>query len=80
MAKDPHTFVGDFFYQESRREAVDVEQLRERTAWILQHLADYRPEAACPRYIFVLRDGISEGQYAMVSLPLLVSRAHLMVL
>jgi len=67
MAKDPHTFVGDYFYQESRREAVDIVQLTQRTIWILETLAHSRPEAARPRYIFVLRDGLSEGQFAMVS-------------
>lgn len=66
MAKNPHAFVGDYFYQESRREAIDTVQLSERVTWILETLSDSRPEAAKPRYVFVLRDGVSEGQFAMV--------------
>src|SRR4051794_31499889 len=66
MASDPHIFVGDYFYQETRREAIDVEQLRDRTVWIHDMLEENRPEAVRPKYIFVLRDGLSEGQFAMV--------------
>lgn len=66
MAKNPYTFVGDYFYQDSRKEAVDVIQLAERTTWILQSLGTNRPEAACPKYIFIFRDGLSEGQFLMV--------------
>lgn len=68
MAKNPFAFVGDYFFQESRKESVDVIQLSERTSWILQTLAMNRPEAARPKYIFVLRDGLSEGQFLMVTL------------
>ncbi|KAF7631020.1 hypothetical protein Mgra_00008727 [Meloidogyne graminicola] len=65
MAKNPHNFVGDYFYQESRRESVDIVQLSERVTWILTLLEKNRPEHAKPKYIMVLRDGISEGQYKM---------------
>lgn len=66
MARNPHAFVGDYFYQESRKESVDINQLSARTVWILDTLAQNRPESAFPKYIFVLRDGLSEGQFAMV--------------
>lgn len=59
-------FTGDYFYQECRKESVDSVQLMERTAWILKTLERNRPVAARPNYIFVLRDGLSEGQFAMV--------------
>nr|CAD2172651.1 unnamed protein product [Meloidogyne enterolobii] len=65
MAKNPHNFVGDYFYQESRRESVDIGQLAERVTWILTTLEHNRPEHARPKYIMVLRDGVSEGQYKM---------------
>lgn len=65
MARDPHNFVGDYFYQESRREAIDPGVLRERMHWILAMLEENRPEAARPKYVFVLRDGLSEGQFSM---------------
>jgi len=65
MASDPHTFVGDYFYQETRREAIDVKQLSERTVWILDMLEENRIEAARPKYIVILRDGLSEGQFSM---------------
>jgi hypothetical protein len=68
MARDPHTFVGDYFYQETRREAIDMRQLSERTVWIHDMLEENRPEAAKPKYIVILRDGLSEGQFSMVDL------------
>jgi len=66
MAKDPQVFVGDYFFQETRREAIDGGHLRERTVWIHDMLEENRPEASRPKYIFVLRDGLSEGQFSMV--------------
>jgi hypothetical protein len=66
MAKHAYSFVGDYFYQESRREAVDTMQLAERTQWILEQLGRNRPTSAKPKYIIVLRDGLSEGQLKMV--------------
>lgn len=60
-------FVGDFFFQESRKESVDPLELSERMVWLLQLLAKNRPKHARPKYIFVVRDGLSEGQFAMVS-------------
>lgn len=65
MASHPHNIVGDYFYQESRREAVDVNQLADRMQWILAMVERNRPEHARPKYIIVLRDGLSEGQFAM---------------
>ena len=66
MAKNANTFVGDYFYQESRREAVDIGQLADRICWMLANLELNRPEHARPKYIMILRDGVSEGQYKMV--------------
>uniref|UniRef100_A0A914GSD4 Piwi domain-containing protein n=1 Tax=Globodera rostochiensis TaxID=31243 RepID=A0A914GSD4_GLORO len=65
VAFHPHNFVGDYFYQQSRKESVDVTQLAERTTWILQMLEANRPAHARPKYIIVLRDGLSEAQFAM---------------
>ncbi|KAI1707446.1 piwi domain-containing protein [Ditylenchus destructor] len=66
MAKHPYAFVGDYFYQESRKEAVDALQLSERIKWILNTLRKNRPGMQKPpKHMFVLRDGLSEGQFAM---------------
>ncbi|KAL3110735.1 hypothetical protein niasHT_011240 [Heterodera trifolii] len=65
MATDPHSFVGDYFFQEARREAIDGLQLTERMKWILHNLDKHRPSRNRPKYIFVFRDGLSEGQFAM---------------
>uniref|UniRef100_A0A183BQ53 Piwi domain-containing protein n=1 Tax=Globodera pallida TaxID=36090 RepID=A0A183BQ53_GLOPA len=65
VAFHPHNFVGDYFYQQSRKESVDVTQLAERTTGILQMLEANRPAHARPKYIIVLRDGLSEAQFAM---------------
>lgn len=65
-ARHPHNFVGDYFYQESRKEAVDCLQLQERMKRFLQMRQENRPEQADPEIIVVVRDGISEGQFRMV--------------
>ncbi|KAF7634068.1 hypothetical protein Mgra_00006486 [Meloidogyne graminicola] len=63
MTDNPHAFVGDYFYQESRREALDMRQLADRVVWILRNLEkSSRPR---PSLIFIIRDGLSEGQFAM---------------
>jgi hypothetical protein len=64
-AKHPHVFVGDFFFQESRKEAVDTAQLEQRMCWILNMLKNSRPNHDKPPIIMVVRDGISEGQFEM---------------
>jgi hypothetical protein len=64
-AKHPHVFVGDFFFQESRKEAVDTMQLEQRMCWILTMLKQSRPNHDKPPVIVVVRDGISEGQFQM---------------
>jgi hypothetical protein len=66
MASNPHTFVGDYFYQESRREAVEIVQLADRVTWMLKTLELLRSHDARPKYMLILRDGVSEGQYKMV--------------
>uniref|UniRef100_A0A1I8BJK9 Piwi domain-containing protein n=1 Tax=Meloidogyne hapla TaxID=6305 RepID=A0A1I8BJK9_MELHA len=82
MTDNPHAFVGDYFYQESRREALDMRQLADRVSWILRNLGNdeneksinffvdwvveqRRPEHRRPPFIFIIRDGLSEGQFAM---------------
>uniref|UniRef100_A0A914L2C7 Piwi domain-containing protein n=1 Tax=Meloidogyne incognita TaxID=6306 RepID=A0A914L2C7_MELIC len=65
MADNPHAFVGDYFYQESRREALDMRQLADRVSWILRNLEQRRSEHRRPPFIFIIRDGLSEGQFAM---------------
>lgn len=63
MAPNRHNFVGDYFYQKSRKEELDVSQLRERVVWILKNVEKNRPEDKRPKYIFIFRDGLSEGQF-----------------
>ncbi|KAL3122858.1 hypothetical protein niasHT_008770 [Heterodera trifolii] len=65
MAPDFNAFVGDYFFQESRREAIDQMQLVDRMKWILQNVEKHRPGKSRPEYIFIFRDGLSEGQFAM---------------
>lgn len=38
MASNLHMFVGDYFYQRSRKEELDVAQLQERIVWILKNV------------------------------------------
>ncbi|KAF7635095.1 hypothetical protein Mgra_00005536 [Meloidogyne graminicola] len=65
MAENPYSFIGDYFYQTSRKEAVDLDVLTQRSRWILASLMHNRPKQKCPEYVFILRDGLSEGQYEM---------------
>uniref|UniRef100_A0A914KTD7 Piwi domain-containing protein n=1 Tax=Meloidogyne incognita TaxID=6306 RepID=A0A914KTD7_MELIC len=65
MAENPHSFIGDYFYQTSRKEAVDLTDLKQRSRWILASLEHNRPKQKLPQYVFILRDGLSEGQYEM---------------
>ena len=66
MASNRHMFVGDYFYQRSRKEELDVAQLQERIVWILKNVEENRPADKRPKYIFIFRDGLSEGQFSMV--------------
>uniref|UniRef100_A0A7E4UMP6 Piwi domain-containing protein n=1 Tax=Panagrellus redivivus TaxID=6233 RepID=A0A7E4UMP6_PANRE len=66
IAKDPASFVGDYFYQQSRREAVDGAELRIYVKRYLQQLKTNRPGKPLPATVVVLRDGVSEGQFRMV--------------
>ncbi|KAE9551210.1 hypothetical protein FO519_005577 [Halicephalobus sp. NKZ332] len=61
-AKEPSIFVGDFFYQATRKESLDREELRKRTKNILTKIAQNRK---LPEVFVILRDGISEGQFKM---------------
>jgi len=66
MASNPNAFVGDYFFQESRKEKVDSVQLLDRVSWIYEILSLNRGiENARPPFVFVLRDGLSEGQHMM---------------
>ncbi|KAH7722246.1 piwi domain-containing protein [Aphelenchoides avenae] len=62
---DPNTFVGDFFFQEARREELDAKQLAEKVVEALELLAIKRPQHKAPKLIVVVRDGLSEGQFKM---------------
>jgi len=64
-AKEPHAFVGDFFYQPARKESIDEEMLRSKMCWMLQELKKNRPNAKLPSVVFVVRNGLSEGEFPM---------------
>ena len=70
MAMDPHNFVGDYFYQQSRKESVNMAELADRMQWILGNLAKNRPKHRFPANILILRDGLSEGQFCMVKVKI----------
>ncbi|KAI1713755.1 piwi domain-containing protein [Ditylenchus destructor] len=63
--EDPHAFAGDFFYQNAREETVNETTLKSKMHWILTRLAQNRPNSAKPPLIVVVRDGVSEGEFAM---------------
>uniref|UniRef100_A0A914IDR2 Piwi domain-containing protein n=1 Tax=Globodera rostochiensis TaxID=31243 RepID=A0A914IDR2_GLORO len=66
MATDHNSFVGDYFFQESRREAIDQVQLADRMKWILHNLDKHRPgkkgqfAMACKEELRALKAGCYE--------------------
>lgn len=66
MGVNPHNFIGDYFFQTARKDFLDCNQLAERVKWVLETMANNRPDADAPPYIFVLRNGLSEGQFSSV--------------
>lgn len=63
--KNGYNFVGDYFYQNSRCESVDSKLLREKVFQSLKTTRENRPGLNL-KAVFVIRDGLSEGQYEMV--------------
>uniref|UniRef100_A0A914Z6I6 Piwi domain-containing protein n=1 Tax=Panagrolaimus superbus TaxID=310955 RepID=A0A914Z6I6_9BILA len=60
---DPNSFSGTFFYQRSRQEIVDSSFLHVSVRQMLQK----NPRREKINTIVILRDGVSEGQYSMVT-------------
>lgn len=60
--------MGDFFFQEARREGLNAPQLANKVAEALAMQAENRPQHQAPPLIVIVRDGVSEGQFRMVCL------------
>ena len=61
---EPSGFVGDFFYQATRKESLSEIELRTRIKDMLTRIQKNR-KGKLPEVIVVLRDGVSEGQFKM---------------
>lgn len=66
VIKDPAAFVGNYFYQQPRCEAVNAGELRAYTTRLLTQMRKNRPNMLLPSTVVILRDGVSEGQFRMV--------------
>lgn len=66
-ASCPETFIGDYSFQEPRKEQVTSSILEERIYWILSLFYGSR-NGVLPETVIITRDGVSEGQFKMVSL------------
>ncbi|VDK89144.1 unnamed protein product, partial [Onchocerca ochengi] len=62
----PETFIGDYSFQEPRKEQVTSSILEERIYWILSLFCRNR-NGMLPETVIITRDGVSEGQFRMVS-------------
>lgn len=62
----PEAFIGDFHYQLPRHEQVDPELLTLRAKMMTNSYMTARKTA--PKNVIIVRDGVSEGQNAMVRL------------
>ncbi|CAB3410843.1 unnamed protein product [Caenorhabditis bovis] len=63
-ASHKEAFIGDFHYQYPKREQVDSNILKRRMKWMIDKFVTNRRKY--PAFILIIRDGVSEGQYAMV--------------
>jgi len=63
-AAEPSAFVGDFFYQATRKESLSETELRTRIKAMLTQIQKER-KGKLPEIVVVLRDGVSEGQFRM---------------
>lgn len=65
MTENPYRFVGDYFYQTARKESLDTIMLRNKFKYTystaMKNRKNFKPEM-----VFIIRDGLSEGQYQMV--------------
>ncbi|VDK76322.1 unnamed protein product [Litomosoides sigmodontis] len=61
----PETFIGDYSFQEPRKEQVTSSILEERIYWILSLFCGNR-NGILPETVIITRDGVSEGQFKMV--------------
>ncbi|CAG9533854.1 unnamed protein product [Cercopithifilaria johnstoni] len=61
----PETFIGDYSFQEPRKEQVTGSILEERIYWILSLFYGSR-NGILPETVIITRDGVSEGQFKMV--------------
>lgn len=64
-AQHPETFIGDYAFHEPRKEQVTDEILEGEVFHILKLFKKSRGKL--PSLILITRDGVSEGQYKMVS-------------
>uniref|UniRef100_A0A1I7U4A6 Piwi domain-containing protein n=2 Tax=Caenorhabditis tropicalis TaxID=1561998 RepID=A0A1I7U4A6_9PELO len=60
----PQEIIGDFHYQLPRKEEVNQGLLKQRAGFIMTSYVNSRREI--PRYVIILRDGVSESQHTMV--------------
>jgi hypothetical protein len=45
---------------------MDYDKLTQKFKWVLDMVANFRSKNPKPQYIFVIRNGLSEGQFAQV--------------
>nr|AEF32756.1 CSR-1 [Ascaris suum] len=61
----PETFIGDYSFQEPRKEQVTSSILEQRLFWIMK-LFRMNRGGVLPETVIITRDGVSEGQFKMV--------------
>uniref|UniRef100_A0A7E4VUG8 Piwi domain-containing protein n=1 Tax=Panagrellus redivivus TaxID=6233 RepID=A0A7E4VUG8_PANRE len=64
-AKQNHSFIGSFFFQQGLSEAVDSKYLEQSVCHGLELRSQQRPNAPPIEMCVVYRDGLSEGQFSM---------------
>lgn len=62
----PETFIGDYSFQEPRKEQVTSSILEQRLFWIMK-LFRMNRGGVLPETVIITRDGVSEGQFKMVT-------------
>lgn len=60
--QESYSFCGTYFFQPAKQDAILPSKLKENVMWVLNKAKKNRPNGSGPNLIFIIRDGVSEGQ------------------
>uniref|UniRef100_A0A0N4ZNJ9 Thioredoxin domain-containing protein n=1 Tax=Parastrongyloides trichosuri TaxID=131310 RepID=A0A0N4ZNJ9_PARTI len=63
FAQNPHTFVGDFFFQTGKKHQIDIASLEHTFYGMLKRRCINRKDNELPKRVIILRDGLTDVQF-----------------